>query len=98
MNLIRVEIIGNHSLEEDLMDRLRTAFPDLKYTLVPSVQGGGTSGQRLGDGVWPEENFLLVLYLPEEDVGTVKGFLDEVRRLFPDEGLKAWTSPAGTLA
>lgn len=91
---VRLEIVGNQSLLEDLLESLAQVCQPLEYTLVPGVQGGGSSGERLGDGVWPELNFQLVVYLsPERKVPALEA-VREIKQLFPLEGLKAWVSEA----
>ncbi len=88
---IRVEIVGNHAVEEDLIEHLEDSLPNLRYTLVGDVQGAGSCGKRLGDGVWPELNFLLILYLSQDEAFLALGSVREVKRTYPNEGLKAWT-------
>jgi hypothetical protein len=84
----RIEIIGNRSIEDDLFDILKEKELDKVYTKIPVVMGVGSSGPRMGDHIWPEENFLLVFYLEEKQVKTIKKLLTEFKRCFPQEGIK----------
>jgi len=93
----RIEIIANHSIEDDLLDHLKNRNTGTHYTLVPTVDGLGSSGGRMGDGVWPEENFILVMYADEEESQRIIEAVREVKNLFPDEGIKAWRTKAENL-
>lgn len=90
--LYRVEIILNKAILEDLLDlwslHERFAF----YTAVPDVLGSGSSGQRLGDGVWPELNSLVVLYVPKSHLAQLRQDLRHIKAKFPNEGLIAHRS------
>jgi len=89
--IMRLEIVGNHAVEDDLLEHLEASFSPLHYTLIADVQGGGTCGKRLGDGVWPELNFLLILNLPAADISKAIEAVREMKRLYPLEGIKAWS-------
>ena len=87
----RVEIIANRSVEEDLMERLAQAGLDGAYTKFPVVHGSGRQGRREGETVWPEENFVLVLYCEEEDAGRLEAMIAELKVKFPLEGIKIFS-------
>lgn len=91
---VRLEIVGNQSLLEDLLEALGQVSRPLEYTLVPGVQGAGSSGERLGDGVWPELNFQMVIYLDPELRAAALESVRGIKTLFPLEGLKVWVSEA----
>jgi hypothetical protein len=83
----RVEIVGNHSIEQDLLDFLDEKLPSLFWTKIPSVQGKGNTGSKLGDGVWPEENFLFFSVCSEEAENILRQIVDTIRQLHPSEGI-----------
>ncbi|GAB1483277.1 hypothetical protein MASR2M78_20930 [Treponema sp.] len=58
----RVEIIANRSVEEDLMEAFLAAGIAQHYTKYPIVHGVGSSGPRMGDSIWPEENFAIIVW------------------------------------
>ena len=86
--MIRLEIIANHSVEADIFEALQKHAAGAFYTKVPSVQGVGSSNPRLGDPIWPEENFLLILYCGEEEASRVARAVGEVKARFAEEGIK----------
>jgi hypothetical protein len=93
----RLEIIANRSVEDDLYDVLRRRGLSPFYTKHPEVHGVGDSGPRMGDHVWPEENFVLVIYCDEEKARKLKEAVDELKELFPEEGIKMFAVEAKEL-
>jgi hypothetical protein len=83
---MRMEIIANHSVEEDIFEAMERRGVGGFYTKIPSVQGVGTSNPRLGDPIWPEENFLLIIYCGEAE--QIAQAVAEVKSRFQDEGIK----------
>ncbi|WP_020613829.1 PG0541 family transporter-associated protein [Sediminispirochaeta bajacaliforniensis] len=94
MKLLRVEIIANRSIEEDMHDAFRKAGIVRHYTKFPVVHGVGTSGPRRGDHVWPEENFVLTTYCEEEELDAIVTLVRELKEFFHDEGIKVFVSKA----
>jgi hypothetical protein len=88
----RIEVIGNRSIEDDLFDRFRLNGVVKYYTKIPVVHGVGTSGQRMGDHIWPEENFMLIVYCDEKEAEIIQKSIEEVKKYFKDEGLKMFES------
>jgi hypothetical protein len=86
----RVEVIANRSVEEDLMEAFSSAGVARHYTKYPVVHGVGTSGPRMGDPVWPEENFALVCYCEEAEAFRIAELAAAVKIRFPDEGIKVF--------
>jgi hypothetical protein len=84
----RLEIIANQSVEENILEALAKEGAGKYYTKIPNIYGVGTSGPRMGDAIWPEENFSLVIYCEEEEAQAVRRAVDEVKEKFPDEGIK----------
>ncbi|MCF0241055.1 MAG: hypothetical protein HUK25_00360 [Treponema sp.] len=92
--MIRVEIIANQSVEDDIKENLHGYLPDLEYTILPAVQGKGKTSSKLGDATWPEMNFLLFSYVDEETAKKVKTVIDAVINKFPNEGISLFACPA----
>jgi len=86
--MIRVEIIANNSVEENVLEALAAQEAGKFYTKIPGVLGVGSSGSRMGDAIWPEENFVLVIWCEEDEAGRIKRAVDSVKENFPDEGIK----------
>ena len=88
--MIRLEIIANHSVEENILEALRKEGVGKYYTKYPTIFGVGNSGPRMGDPIWPEENFALVIWCEEKEARLIYKALNEVKKLFPDEGIKVY--------
>jgi len=93
--MIRVEIIANRSIEEDLFEAFSHMGVANQYTKYPVVYGKGSSGPRMGDAIWPEENFALVVWCEEDEARSIMEAAMKVKARFPDEGLKVFGVPAG---
>jgi len=91
--MIRVEIIANHSVEENILDALKYEGVGKYYTKYPTIYGIGTSGPRMGDSIWPEENFALVIWCDEEEARSIERAVLFVKKRFPDEGIKLFGLP-----
>jgi len=85
--LKRVEIIANHSVESDVMESLESKGFAGHLTKIPSVHGRGNSDPKRGDHIWPEENFLLIIYCNDQEAGVIEEAIDGLRDDFPDEGI-----------
>ncbi len=59
----RVEIIAAQAIQEDLLDALAHYEVPMKYTIIPTAHGMGSTNPKLGDDVWPEENKHGVVYM-----------------------------------
>jgi hypothetical protein len=88
--MIRLEIIANHSVEENILEALAKAGVGKYYTKFPTIFGVGSTGPRMGDPVWPEENFALVIWCEEEEARTIKRTVEGVKERFPNEGIKVF--------
>nr|AGS52846.1 hypothetical protein [uncultured bacterium contig00011] len=89
--MIRVEIIANQSVEENILEALAKEEAGKYYTKFPNIWGVGTSGPRMGDAVWPEENFALVIWCEEEEAQAIARAVASVKEKFPDEGIKLFS-------
>jgi len=86
--MIRIEIIANHSVEENILEALAKENVGKYYTKYPSILGVGSAGPRMGDSVWPEENFALVIWCDEEEALRIQRAVTLVKEKFPGEGIK----------
>lgn len=84
----RIEIIANRSIEEDLHDLFNRRDIGKHYTKIPVVHGTGKSGPRRGDHVWPEENFILIIYTHDEEAVKIREAVSELKVMFEGEGIK----------
>ena len=84
----RIEIIANHSVEENVLEALKEHGVGKYYTLYPNVTGVGSCGPRMGDAVWPEQNFALVIWCEEEEAQSIAHAVEDVKEKYPDEGVK----------
>ena len=91
--MIRLEIIANHSVEENILEALKDGGVGKYYTKYPTIFGVGTSGPRMGDSIWPEENFALVIWCEEEEARQILLAMEKVKKQFPDEGVKVFGLP-----
>lgn len=86
----RIEIIGNRSIESDLFDIFKKNDIVNFFTKFPVVHGVGSSGPRHGDHIWPEENFLLLIFCDEKEAQKIIKAVKEAKSYFKDEGLKLY--------
>jgi len=93
--MTRVEVIANRSVEENILDALRFANAGKYYTKYPGILGVGTSGPRMGDAIWPEENFVFVFWCGEEEAAVIEKAVASVKEKFPNEGIKMFSQPGG---
>jgi Nitrogen regulatory protein P-II len=84
----RIEIIANHSVEADIIEAVDSSGNESYYTKVPIVHGKGKSNPKMGDSVWPEENFMLIIYTERECANLIKEKINRIKIEFPDEGIK----------
>jgi hypothetical protein len=96
--MIRIEIIANHSVEENILEALRNEGAGKYYTKYPAVFGVGSAGPRMGDAVWPEENFALVIWCEEEEARGIERAVATVKARFPGEGIKLFGLSEGRQA
>ena len=84
----RLEIVANSSVEDALFDAFEKRSVAKHYTMIHVVHGNGRSGPRRGDHVWPEENFLLIIYCNVDEAGLIRDAVDAVKEEFTEEGIK----------
>ena len=86
--MIRIEIIANHSVEENILEALRLEGAGKYYTKYPQIFGIGSAGPRMGDAIWPEENFALVIWCEQDEARAIERAVARVKEQFPGEGIK----------
>ncbi|MCL2180600.1 MAG: hypothetical protein FWB83_05685 [Treponema sp.] len=84
----RVEIIANRSVEENILEALAKEEAGKHYSKIPNLYGVGACGPRMGDAVWPEENFALIIWCEDEEAQAIKRAIASVKEKFPGEGIK----------
>jgi len=90
----RIEIIANRAIEEDMLEAFGKAGVATHYTKIPIVLGVGNSGPRMGDHIWPEENFMLIVYCGEEEARSIRSVVKELKEFFQSEGIKIFETEA----
>ena len=75
-------------METDLHDALKKAGVAQHYTKFPLVFGVGKSGPRMGDHIWPEENFSMIIYCDEEEASAIHRVIEELKTFFTQEGIR----------
>lgn len=84
----RIEIIANNSVEENILEALADGQVGKFYTKITGVLGVGSAGPRMGDSVWPEENFSLVIWCEDDEAQGIQNAINRVKEKFPKEGIK----------
>lgn len=92
--MIRVEIIANQSVEDDIIENLEKKLPELEYTILTGVHGKGKTSHKLGSNIWPEENFVLYTYTEDQNGAKIREVVEAVRARFPREGISIFAVPA----
>ena len=92
--MIRIEIIANHSVEENILEALARENAGKYYTKYPHILGVGSAGPRMSDAIWPEENFALVIWCEDEEAAAVERAVAKVKEQFPGEGIKLFSLSA----
>ncbi|MDC7232898.1 MAG: hypothetical protein PQJ58_06675 [Spirochaetales bacterium] len=88
----RVEIMINQSITEDLIEGLQKQDLYHACTRWTPVYGLGNAGPREGSPVWPESNSVFLLFLEEEQLDALSPLIHDLKREFPEEGLKCFIS------
>lgn len=83
----RVEIIAAQAIQEDILDALEHYGVPRKYTIIPTAHGMGSTNPKLGDDVWPEENFILLIYCQEEMLSRIEQAIALVEKKYDHEGI-----------
>lgn len=84
----RLEIICNSALVEDVLEGFDDMEQQVYYSRINGVHGTGSSGPRMGDHIWPEENVLFLLYCEDAQAQEIRHLVEEIKQRFPDTGIK----------
>lgn len=90
--MMRLEIVANNSVEENILEAFKEEGVGKYYTKIPGVYGVGSSGPRMGDAIWPEENFIYIIWCDEDEALGIKDAVAKVKEQFPDEGIKLFST------
>jgi len=86
--MIRLEIIANRSVQDDVSQALTEKIPDFQYTMIPLVHGKGGDNFKMGSPTWPETNFVLFSWLADETEGAIRETLEAIKLQYPREGIR----------
>ena len=86
--MTRCEIIANQSVQDEIVSLMEEHIPGVLYTIIPTVVGRGKNSYKMGNGTWPETNFILVSYIEDENVAMMKAIIKAVKERFTGEGIK----------
>ncbi|MGP1587951.1 MAG: PG0541 family transporter-associated protein [Treponemataceae bacterium] len=89
--MIRVEIIANQSVYEEITSNFNQLLPDMLYTVIPLVYGKGKSDFKLGNSTWPETNFVIIAYADDMLEKKINQIVRYVKLKFSTEGIKMFT-------
>ena len=81
--MYRIEIISNKSVQEDIEKAMEYNVADFFYTTIPLVYGRGGDNRKLGTA-----NLAMISYINDKDLDRVKKVVGEIKKKFPDEGIK----------
>ncbi len=88
--MIRLEIIANNTVEIDIFKALEDVDPGFYYTRINNVHGRGKSDPRMGDAVWPEENFIYIIYTDNIIASKMVEAVKAIKEKFTIEGIKIY--------
>ncbi len=83
----RVEIIAAQAILDDVLEALEHFSVPMHYTIIPTAHGRGRTIPKLGDDVWPEENFILIMYCEDEILVQIEQALALVKKKYDHEGI-----------
>lgn len=83
----RVEIMAAQAIQQDVLDAFELYGVPAAYTIIPVAHGRGNTTPKLGDAVWPEENFILIIYCENEIVRLIEQSIDLVKKKYDHEGI-----------
>lgn len=92
--MIRIEIISNKSVQEDIEKAMEGNIENFYYTTIPLVLGRGEESRKLGTATWPETNFAMISYIEDKDYETAKKVIAAIKDKFSGEGIKMFAVKA----
>ena len=91
-NKVRIEIMCSQALEEDFTEEFKKLGVGQKFTKINPVMGAGFHNPHLGDNVWPQLNFMFIIYCSEDEAEKIKMVVRKFRKLFITEGSGCYIS------
>ncbi len=91
--MTRLEIIANNSVEQDIKEALNRVEENFSFSRLNAVHGRGNSDPKAGDAVWPEENFIYIIYTDDATARKFAAAVKEVKKKFTLEGIKVFAIP-----
>ena len=83
----RVEIFAAQAVQQDILDAFEIKHVPAHYSIIPVAYGRGNTNPKLGDDVWPEENFVMILYCEPEVVQLIEESIALVKKKYDHEGI-----------
>ena len=83
----RVEIMAAQAILEDVLEALEHYAVPMHYTIIPTAHGKGNTIPKLGDDVWPEENFVLIIYCDDAIIEKIEKAIQLVKKKYDHEGI-----------
>lgn len=88
--MIRLEIIANQAIEEDIIEALSLNGFGENFTYINHVYGRGGHGRREGSAIWPEENVIFILITEENRLDPLMKELRSIKNEFSMEGMQCY--------
>ena len=83
----RVEIMAAQAIMDDVLEAFEHYKVAMHYTIIPTAHGRGTTIPKLGNDVWPEENFVLIIYCDEVELSGIEKSIELVKKKYDHEGI-----------
>ena len=84
----RIEIIANNSVEEDILKELTLSVKNFMFTKINGVHGIGNTEPKMGNNIWPEENFILIIYCDNEEETNIRQVIEKLKKIHTIDGIK----------
>lgn len=91
--MVRLELFANRSVEDEIMDQLHL-IGCRHFTKIPIAYGEGNREPKQGDAIWPEINFIMIIYCEESEVDMISTAIRAVKNKFNAEGIRLFKVPA----
>lgn len=88
--MIRIEIIANQAIEEDIIETLSLNGFGENFTYINHVYGRGGHGRREGSAIWPEENVIFIVMTEEDRLDSLLAELQKIKNEFIMEGMQCY--------
>lgn len=91
--MVRVEVIGNQILLQDLVDSIEEKLPNQYYTVWSTLRAKGRKGKANGDDIWMEKNFVCLMFVHgAEAVGEIQRICAAIKTQNTTNALTMFTS------